>query len=217
MEDQHRARCSRCGTRLARDNRNELCGACQGARRDQHAGAQELPAEFWHNEAIREASQSRHMGRLIRAYRMHPYHGRHPLPQDVIAGWVGITQAQLSRIESGSPIVHLDRLIQWARVLRIPAGLLWFRLPEDADAPEPTLDAPEEITSSALTESPDLVVMRVRLHGEDVLVRIDRRTLLRAGMGRAGRGVRARSGAVGWWPREWAGTRPPDPRVTRAR
>ena len=39
------------------------------------------------------------MARVIRAYRRHAYHGRHPLPQDVVAGWVGITQAQLSRID----------------------------------------------------------------------------------------------------------------------
>jgi tetratricopeptide (TPR) repeat protein/transcriptional regulator with XRE-family HTH domain len=182
MEDQHRARCGRCGSRLARDNRSALCGACQSARRDQHTGPLEVPAQFWYDPAIRQASGGRHMGRLIRAYRMHPHHGRHPLPQDVIAGWVGITQAQLSRIESGSPIVHLDRLIQWARTLRIPAELLWFRMPEDADPPEPT-HASEKIAGSELAESADPVVLRIRLHGEDVLVRIDRRTFLRAGMG----------------------------------
>ena len=45
---------------------------------------------------------------------------------------MGITQAQLSRIENGPPLVHLDRLIQWARVLRIPSDRLWFAMPDPA-------------------------------------------------------------------------------------
>src|SRR5439155_11715038 len=49
----------------------------------------------------------------------------------IVAGWVGITQAQLSRIEHGAPIVHLDRLIHWAKVLGIPEQHLWFALPDD--------------------------------------------------------------------------------------
>jgi len=48
---------------------------------------------------------------------------------------MGITQAQLSRIENGSPMVHLDRLIQWAQVLCIPADRLWFALPEETTVP----------------------------------------------------------------------------------
>lgn len=43
---------------------------------------------------------------------------------------VGLTQAQLSRIETGPAMVHLDRLIQWALLLRIPETCLWFKLPE---------------------------------------------------------------------------------------
>jgi transcriptional regulator with XRE-family HTH domain len=68
------------------------------------------------------------MGRVIRAWRTHPHHGRRPVCQDRVAAWVGITQAQLSRIENGPPLAHLDRLIQWARVLRIPADRLWFAM-----------------------------------------------------------------------------------------
>src|SRR5262249_27072604 len=79
-----------------------------------------------------------HMGQVIRAYRCHPYHGRQPLPQEVVASWVGIAQAQLSRIEHGPAIVHLDRLIHWARTLRIPACYLWFKLPDTAEA-QPTM------------------------------------------------------------------------------
>ncbi|GAA3775932.1 hypothetical protein GCM10022225_74870 [Plantactinospora mayteni] len=41
-----------------------------------------------------------------------------------------MTQAQLSRIETGPPVKDLDKLIEWARILRIPAAMLWFRMPE---------------------------------------------------------------------------------------
>ncbi|MEU7618964.1 helix-turn-helix transcriptional regulator [Micromonospora rifamycinica] len=85
---------------------------------------------FWEHEPVRQALSSRHLGRVIRAYRFHPYHGRAALPQTVVAGWLGVTQAQLSRIENGSPVVHLDRLAHWAKTLGIPGALLWFSLPD---------------------------------------------------------------------------------------
>ncbi|MDG4805114.1 helix-turn-helix transcriptional regulator [Micromonospora sp. WMMD980] len=73
------------------------------------------------------------MGQVIRAWRTHPHHGRHPVPQTQVAAWVGMSQAQLSRVENGPPIVHLDRLAQWATVLRIPPDRLWFALPARND------------------------------------------------------------------------------------
>jgi transcriptional regulator with XRE-family HTH domain len=57
-----------------------------------------------------------------------PWHGQ-LLSQGVVAGWVGLNQTQLSRIETGAPSQDLAKLIQWARVLRIPDRLLWFSLP----------------------------------------------------------------------------------------
>ncbi|WP_280475913.1 helix-turn-helix domain-containing protein [Nocardia asiatica] len=68
------------------------------------------------------------MGRVIAAYRTHPYHGR-TLPQELLASWLGLTQAQLSRIEKGPPPDHLSKLTRWAQALAIPADLLWFKLP----------------------------------------------------------------------------------------
>ncbi|WP_268762161.1 helix-turn-helix domain-containing protein, partial [Frankia casuarinae] len=32
----------------------------------------------------------------------------------MVAGWMGITQTQLSRIESGEPVTDLTKLIRWA-------------------------------------------------------------------------------------------------------
>ncbi|WP_227997127.1 helix-turn-helix domain-containing protein [Nocardia australiensis] len=71
------------------------------------------------------------MGRVIFAYRMHPYHGK-PLPQELVGNWLGLTQAQLSRIEKGQAPEQLSKLIRWARALGIPGDLLWFKLPADS-------------------------------------------------------------------------------------
>jgi len=88
-----------------------------------------VPPDFWESsEQLRDALEAWHMGRVAAAYRVHPFH-RPPLNQSVVAGWMGITQAQLSRIEAGPPITDLARLIRWAECLRIPEEQLWFKLP----------------------------------------------------------------------------------------
>jgi len=68
-------------------------------------------------------------------------HGRQ-LSQDVVAGWLGLTQPQLSRIESGRAIEDLGRLIPYAQALGIPRELLWFKLPDSDEIP----DAPPPLT-----------------------------------------------------------------------
>lgn len=126
------ANCPRCGGRLARDNDTGRCAPCQAAERDRLSTPPAVPDSFWDHEPLRAALAGRHLGQVIRAYRHHPYHGRNPLPQSVVAGWLGITQAQLSRIENGPALVHLDRLAHWAIVLRIPPGSLWFAVGPDS-------------------------------------------------------------------------------------
>ncbi|WP_309227194.1 helix-turn-helix domain-containing protein [Micromonospora thermarum] len=123
------ANCPRCGGRLARDNDSGRCAPCQAAERVRLSAPPEVPATFWSHPPLRAALAERHLGRVIRAYRHHPYHGRAALPQAVVAGWLGITQAQLSRVENGPPMVHLDRLAHWAQLLHIPPSALWFSLP----------------------------------------------------------------------------------------
>ncbi|GIJ19810.1 helix-turn-helix domain-containing protein [Micromonospora lutea] len=120
------ANCPRCGGRLARDNDSGRCTPCQSAERDRLSAPPDVPASFWSHPPLRAALVERHLGRVIRAYRHHPYHGRAALPQAVVAGWLGITQAQLSRVENGPPLVHLDRLSHWATLLRVPSEHLWF-------------------------------------------------------------------------------------------
>lgn len=137
MTATHKARYCRCGARLARDNTGSRCAPCVAADRDRSAPP-EVPADFWDEVVLRKALLSRHMGRVVRAWRTHAHHGRRPLSQDQVASWMGITQAQVSRIENGPPVVHLDRLVQWARLLRIPADRLWFA------PPDPTPESCEE-------------------------------------------------------------------------
>ena len=118
-----------CGTRLTRDNEDGRCGRCATSDREAvSAGSVTLPSQFWNDPDIQQALRARHMGHILRSYRLHPYH-RNSLSQEVIAGWAGITQAQVSRIENGPPMVHIDRLTYWAGLLGIPAEHLWFALP----------------------------------------------------------------------------------------
>src|SRR5437773_2530589 len=78
MTSSHRTRYCRCGARLARDNTSTRCSACIALDRDRLCTAPEVPADFWDEVVLREALLHRHMGRVIRAWRTHPHHGRHP-------------------------------------------------------------------------------------------------------------------------------------------
>ncbi|MEU2612147.1 XRE family transcriptional regulator [Micromonospora sp. NPDC007271] len=149
-----RANCPRCGGRLARDNDSGRCAPCQAAERDRLSSPPTVPASFWEHEPVRQALAERHLGRVIRTYRYHPYHGRNPLPQTVVAGWLGITQAQLSRVENGPPLLHLDRLTHWAALLGIPANQLWFALPgtRPAPPPQPAGSTPPELDQPMATD-----------------------------------------------------------------
>jgi transcriptional regulator with XRE-family HTH domain len=124
----------RCGTRLALDNPGPLCAGCQRACRDRFTPP-DVPAEFWLTERLMDAFAAQHMGRVAAAYRKHPYHwlvyGDGGISQRLLGQWLGLSQAQVSRIEHGPPVRNLDLLVYWARVLRIPPELLWFKLPGD--------------------------------------------------------------------------------------
>ena len=155
------ANCPRCGGRLARDNDSGRCAPCQAAERDRLSAPPMVPASFWEHEPVRQALAERHLGRVIRAYRCHPYHGRAALPQTVVAGWLGITQAQFSRVENGPPLVHLDRLAHWAQLLGIPGSPPWFTLPwaaitdmTDAPCTEPPGPGAGRGTAGLLAASP---------------------------------------------------------------
>ena len=122
-----------CGKRLARDRAGTQCGACERRTVQWRAEPPPVPAGFWHTPAFRDAFDAQHIGHVARAYRRHPLnvakYGRDGIPQELLGAWLGLTQAQVSRIENGPPIRNLDTLAHWARILRIPPELLWFKFP----------------------------------------------------------------------------------------
>jgi len=129
------ARYCRCGTRLARDHTGELCSPCEKRLAALRTEPPRLSPEFWETEQFRDAFAAQHIGQVSRAFRKHPRHvalyGKGGMPQGNVAGWINLTQAQISRIENGAPVRHLDNLAHWATTLRIPEHLLWFTLPGD--------------------------------------------------------------------------------------
>lgn len=124
--------CMRCGGRLSRDSRASLCAPCRQLSGIGSDRAPDFGPDFWYTDQMRDAFATRNMGTVVRAYRYHPAHGHKPLPQETVSRWLGsVTQSQLSRIESGRNRVDtLDKLIHYARSLKMPADLLWFELPE---------------------------------------------------------------------------------------
>lgn len=123
-----------CGTRLAADNAGPRCTGCLGRVRREAEGPPALPDHFWQTDQLRDAFAAQHIGLISVAYRQSPYH-RRPISQERLGGWLNLTQAQVSRIESGPPIRDLDRLTHWARTLRLPPALLWFDLPGQPRVP----------------------------------------------------------------------------------
>lgn len=183
---QRQVRYCACGTRLARDNHGERCATCQRkAATAAVADPPEVPADFWQHERMRDALDAWHMGHVFHAYRTHPWHGA-AISQETLASWLGINQAQLSRIENGKPPHDLRKLMSWAHSLRIPPELLWFRLP-DRRQPLSTEGAPTARTKEtppADSDAPDAgVLLPVVLHGRTVFVPVDPRALETSGLG----------------------------------
>lgn len=157
--------CARCGSRLNQYNLGSHCAPCEVACRDERQQPSPVPAAFWQTDQMRDALATWHMGRVIFAYRTHPFHGR-PLPQEQIANWLSLTQAQLSRIEKGPAPEQMSKLVRWAVTLAIPPELLWFKLPAGSSA---TLDqvnrqefvrAALSVSVAAATHQPLLELLR---------------------------------------------------------
>lgn len=129
MDPSAQARCGDCGAPVALASQPHVCA---GRNLRAHLRDAQLPMvsrEFWRAPAMTAALHSRNIGQVIRAFRNHEFFGDRPLKQAHVAEWLGLSQAQLSRIETGPPIVHLDRLAAWAAFFEIPEEYLWFSLP----------------------------------------------------------------------------------------
>lgn len=153
-------RCGRCGRTLARDNRDKLCGGCSYSSRDALLKPPKLPREFWYTHQMKDALATWHMGRVIFAYRTHPWHPR-PLTQEIVANWFDLTQTQLSRIENGPAPEIMSKLTRYAQILAIPGELLWFKLPDDPGA------------GPIAGQSSDTPTVAVVIQGQSLLLPID--------------------------------------------
>jgi hypothetical protein len=139
--------CHSCAGRLARDNTGSRCAQCIRRGRLERDNAPGVPDQFWQTDQLRDAFAAQHMGRVSVAYRTNPHH-RRPISQERLGRWLGLTQAQVSRIESGQPIRDLDRLMHWVRTLRVPPHMLWFDLP-GRPRPTPVAAAPAAWSTGA--------------------------------------------------------------------
>jgi len=126
-------RCHSCGGVLAADNTARLCGKCHRDQRDSlNVPPAQLRDEFFETDDFRAAFESQHIGRVFKAYRNHPRHlllfGK-ALNQELLGRWLGLTQAQVSKLENGKPEQNLEALRNYTKILHLPQHLLWFDLP----------------------------------------------------------------------------------------
>ena len=111
----------RCGTRLAKDNSGRQCARCERASRDRLISPPEVPAEFWQTVQFEEAFAARHMGRVSRAYRTHPYHyavyGPYGISRTLLGQWLGLRQTRLADARARSGKQHdLDAAVSLGMV-----------------------------------------------------------------------------------------------------
>lgn len=156
-------RCGGCGSILAADNTARFCSRCIRDQRDQlRTPPAELRNEFFETEEFRAAFKSRHIGKVFKAYRNHPRHlqlfGK-ALNQELLGRWLGLNQAQVSRLENGKPEQNIEILANYALILHLPQRLLWFDLPGQS-----RLTVPRDNSSNT---SSGLIVPRSR---DDLLI-----------------------------------------------
>jgi DNA-binding XRE family transcriptional regulator len=153
-------RCAACGQPVAADNTARLCSRCHREQRDQlRTPPAQLRNEFFETDEFRSAFNSEQIGKIFKAYRNHPRYlqlfGK-ALNQELLGRWLGLTQAQVSKLENGRPEQNLETLRNYARILHLPLHLLWFDLPGQS-----------RLTTPRATSSNGLTVPRVR---DDVLI-----------------------------------------------
>jgi hypothetical protein len=111
---------------LAADNTARLCSRCYREERDQlRTPPTHLRDGFFETDEFRAAFESQHIGKVLRAYRNHPRHlqlfGK-ALNQELLGRWLGLTQAQVSKLEKGKAEQNLDVLRNYAELYVCPIG-----------------------------------------------------------------------------------------------
>jgi transcriptional regulator with XRE-family HTH domain len=110
-----------------------LCSRCHREQRDQlRTPPTQLRHDFFDTDEFRAAFATQHIGKVFKAYRNHKHHVRilgKALNQELLGRWLGLTQAQVSKLENGKAEQNLETLQNYARILHLPQHLLWFDLP----------------------------------------------------------------------------------------
>jgi hypothetical protein len=126
------------------------------------------------------------MGQVFYAYRVHPWHGR-VVSQETLAGWLGLTQAQLSRLESATTAPQdLGKLMSWAHSLQIPGDLLWFKLPGSGRqfaAPANPRQEPDYQGPEKPLQVSGMALLPVVVNGRPAFVSVDADMLATNGLG----------------------------------
>ncbi|MGH2942515.1 MAG: helix-turn-helix domain-containing protein [Solirubrobacteraceae bacterium] len=130
-------RCRHCGTPLAQDNAGTACAVCQHKRPASRSRAPEVPSDFWETDAMAAALASGDLGRIILAYRAHPFHGRRALSQTVVADWLHVSQTSLSRIEHGRCRLSINEVAGFSRALGLTVTLRWNPIHEAGEDVDP--------------------------------------------------------------------------------
>ena len=89
------------------------------------------------------------------------------------AGWVGVSQSRLSRIENGEPLTDLAKLTRWARMLGLPPELRWFQGP-GTNSPAAALP---DLTQSDAFQLTGSVLLPVVVNGQPVLIPLNASSL----------------------------------------
>jgi tetratricopeptide (TPR) repeat protein len=126
-----------------------------------------LGDDFYETDDFRAAFASQHIGRVFKAYRNHPRHRQlsgKALNQHLLGQWLGLTQAQVSKIENGKPEQNLEKLRNYVSILRLPSHLLWFDLPGQT-----RLNRPNTTNGSLVLASQDREVEQLRGRLQELL------------------------------------------------
>ena len=171
-------RCQTCGSVLAADNNARVCGRCHRTEHDQlRTPPAQLRGAFFDTEEFRAAFASEHIGKVFKVYRNHPRHlqlfGK-ALNQELLGRWLGLTQAQVSKLENGKPEQNLDALRSYAKSLHLPQHLLWFDLPGRSRLilPGPTQSTSDETGGGEVAARDDLLIAHTGMDTVELIRRI---------------------------------------------
>jgi hypothetical protein len=144
---------------LAEDNTARLCSKCHREQRDQlRTPPAQLRNEFFETDEFRAAFESQHIGKVFKAYRNHRRHlqlfGK-ALNQELLGRWLGLTQAQVSKLENGKPEQNLEALRNYTRILHLPQHMLWFDFPGQTRLTSPQPHADAVAANGVVTDSRD--------------------------------------------------------------